>query len=431
MFFPNDDWYSPHPLNYKGFKGSIIQNASSVEHTKPNLLKKGKLLTSRFKFVHKTFGKPRCICIEQLEMQWLQQALRGALYDLIETHPLTKGFVSFTDQSINGLLALRASDPVPKLDYSSLPSYVSSYMQLATIDMSAASDRISRDLVISLFIDCPQLLKALLTLSTRIIELPKEVSPNRRYLFAKKFAPMGSALCFPVMGLIHFALVKSIISSVSPQHINDIPVWVYGDDIIVPCKYADAVFSLLPKFGMKLNESKSFVKSRFRESCGVNAYKGIDITPVRFKSIVHNPLSVNDVVTALQNEAVFFKKGYKATAAFIRSEITARPELMAKKLPIVGPESFILGWIREDQDAYVNMCQLSMFRRRWKSDLQRYHYKVRVVVDLLDDSPPIDDCEYYLRKQVMHTPFARKIDGSPLRLSIQWRWLPDSAFCRT
>lgn len=413
--FDYDEWFTSRPAYYRGQKAILIGH-SPDGHIGPKLKIEG-LLTSRFKFVHKTFGKPRCICIEQLEMQWLQQGLRRALYDVIETHPLTKGYVSFTDQSINGLMALLSSC------HNGLHSF-------ATIDMSAASDRIARKLVEYLFAGAPKLLKALMCLSTRVIELPEDIPYEKRFIFAKKFAPMGSALCFPVMGLIHFALIKSILTDYTPQHINDIKVWVYGDDIIIDKIHAQRVFEVLPRFGMKLNEGKSFVNSLFRESCGVHAYNGVEITPVRFKTILHRPLSVNDVVSALDIESKFYKNGFRCTADFIRSELFTFKEIRAKALPFVGRKSPVLGFVRDDDEVARMDGYFNQFKSRGMVGLQRMHYKTRVIVDKLDLSPPICDEDYYLRNQVEHPqPFeTRMIKELSSGLSVHWKWLPDSAF---
>lgn len=417
--FNISEWFTCHPRYYWDGVGVYLPMHADGEHMHTDL-KRSELLTSRFKFVHKTFGKPRCICIEELETQWLQQALRRALYERIESHPLTKGFVSFTDQSINGLLALQASCHVsPSLN------------RLATIDMSAASDRISRDLVEYLFQDNHELLKALMALSTRVIELPKDIPYKKRFIFAKKFAPMGSALCFPVMGLVHFALIKALLSIHSSQHVNDIPVWVYGDDIILSANTSHIVFEGLPKFGMKLNKGKSFVKSLFRESCGVHAYNGNVITPVRFKSILRKPLSVNDTVSALENESALHKAGFLRTAEFIRSELCSFKEVRASRMPFVGRKSPVLGFIRDDIEVAANVEYFTTMKARCMVGLQRMHYKTRVIVGLkTDDGPPICDEEYYLRKQVERLlPFeARTIKELPKGLTIRWVWLPDSCF---
>lgn len=411
--FPPLEWHTCENLSYRGHKGKLI----GQDELPTCIIKTLGTVTSRFKFVFKTVGKARGICIEELEMQWLQQALRRMLYAFTEKHDLTKDYVSFTRQNINALLALESS--AKRLD-------------LATIDMSEASDRISIELVERVFNKCPKLLKALVTLSSRIIELPEEYDA-KNLLFINKFAPMGSALCFPVMGLVHFVLIKSILAEVMPLHINDIPVYVYGDDIIVSSAYVETVYSTLPAFGMKLNEGKSFYKSAFRESCGMNAYNGIDITPVRLKSVVHTYPSAVDVVSALKYESAFHKKGYAMTAAFIRSQLHACPDVKAKAFPYVGPESPVLGWIRESKGDASSFKSYQHLKRRWVVEYQRYEYRSRVIVDLLDDvSPFMVAGDGYLRALTQKPlPFSgNKIEELPLTQNVKWAWLPDSAFCR-
>lgn len=407
--FGYSEWYNPPLYPPRGKRPWDLRVGSA----RSSALPERNLLTSRFKFVHKTFGKARGICIEELEMQWLQQGVRRALYDRIEQHPLTKGFVSFTDQSINGLKALQASE---KLD-------------MCTIDMSSASDRISRKLVEYLFQDNPELLKALLDLSTRYVQLPEELATNRKFFHMRKYAPMGSALCFPVMGLVHFALIKAILSNTAPQHINDIPVFVYGDDILVETQYTEEVMKVLPLFGMKINEEKSFYKSLFRESCGVHAYNGVDITPVRFKEIVRNHSSVNDLVGLLKQEAELYKRGFLSTAKLIRLEFLKVPHIKAHKFPYVGPKSAILGWIRGKFDASYALARQGV-PRRWDSQLQCFHYKLRTVVDIFDNKPPeMSEKEFYLRKLVENPePWqTRKMNGVSKGLTVRWKWHADSA----
>lgn len=415
-----DEWFSSTPLTYKGSKATLIESHVTESGLQTDgAIEKMSLLTSRFKFVHKTYGKPRCICIEEYETQWLQQSLRRALYSRVESSPHAVG-INFTDQSLNGLLARLGSRRLVDHNY-------------CTIDMSEGSDRIFRSIVEYLFADNKELLKALMCLSTRVIELPKDVPYHRKYLFAKKFAPMGSAICFPVMALVHYALIKAIISSIpNTPHMCDIPTYVYGDDIIVESKYAEAVYEGLPRFGMKINRNKSFYKSAFRESCGVHAYNGHVITPTRFKSIVSMPLSVNKVVTALEDEGALFKKGFKVTAELIRSDLHKFKDVRASALPVVGPKSAVLGYIREDKVA-ADFKSHHFLKRRWSARYQSYLYKARVIHQILngDDMPPLTDNEYYLRWMVLKTQAfkARTIEEQPKDdLTVRWVWVPGSAF---
>jgi hypothetical protein len=367
--------------------------------------------TSRLKFVPKTFSKARGICIEQLETQYLQQGIKNALYYRIEHHPLTKGRVNFTDQSINGRLAL----------------YASSNRKLATIDMSSASDRISRKLVKYLFSGNEPMLDALLALSTETIELPDTISFITDFPCAK-FAPMGSALCFPVMALVHFALIKAILVLSTTSRDNLSHLYIYGDDIIVPTECVQAVYDWLPMFGMKLNTGKSFHRSLFRESCGVHAYNGVDITPVRFKSVVKDPPRYNELISALKNEQALFYKGFKETARLIRQQIYKVSGFRASQFPVVSPKSPILGWIREDGDApRTRYSQVP--RRRWNADTHQLEFRVRVMTPKLDDLPPLGESEGYLRKLVTRVrEDAKDVGGSCDELRIRHRWLPESAF---
>jgi hypothetical protein len=59
---------------------------------------------------------------------------------------------------------------------------------------------------------------------------------------------------------------------------------VYGDDIAVDTRTTDDVIAILERLGFTVNVSKSFTGSQsFRESCGVFAFEGHDVTPLLFR----------------------------------------------------------------------------------------------------------------------------------------------------
>jgi hypothetical protein len=63
---------------------------------------------------------------------------------------------------------------------------------------------------------------------------------------------------------------------------------VFGDDIICDSKATRHVISILQRLGFLVNENKSFIGTQsFRESCGVYAYEGQDVTPVQFRLPYH------------------------------------------------------------------------------------------------------------------------------------------------
>lgn len=315
--------------------------------------------TSRLKFVPKYANKPRGICIEENETQYLQQGVKNLLYKLLESHPMTKGRINFKSQVINQDLALKSSKD----------------KSLCTIDMSEASDRIPRDLVFRLFRDT-KLLDMLDALSTRIITFPKEVRAGK--LLVQKFAPMGSAICFPIMAVVHFALCKAIVATSGMMNARKASkrIYVYGDDILLPTEFTELIFNKLPKFGMKINSDKSYYKSSFRESCGVHAYKGKDITPVYNNytlNVNHEPQDSTRLLSSLAKEAAYFKMGYFHTALVVRRHITK----LYGQLPFGEFSSRLLCFKR----SWGHLVYQKLFtRRRYNKNLQRHEYKFRVVV---------------------------------------------------
>lgn len=212
---------------------------------------------------------PRLISSEPLDFQWIQQGLGTAIVRHVERHPLTRDNVRFTDQNPNRIAALQGS-------------ITGGY---ATLDLKEASDRVSIGLVRLLFPE-PLLgrLKACRSLST--------VLPDGNIMVLNKFAPMGSALCFPILALTVWAILSSGCWDAYPGKGNKdfrkstlSSIYVYGDDVIVPTAYAAHAIELLEAFGLLVNRAKSCISGFFRESCGMDAFKGVDVTPVRLRTV--------------------------------------------------------------------------------------------------------------------------------------------------
>jgi hypothetical protein len=346
--FPYPLWFYTNAMDFKSDVGKYFA------------LARAKYPKSRLKFIHKYVGKPRGICIEENETQWCQQAVKGLMYRHIERHPMTKGHINFADQKINQQLALSSSGD----------------QTMSTIDMSEASDRIWRCLVFALYRDT-KLLPYLDAVSTRLISFPEEVRAGE--MLVQKFAPMGSAVCFPVMATVHWALVKAIIQLCMPGDTRKLSqhVYVYGDDIIVPTETVKYIFEYLPRFGMKLNKEKSFANSYFRESCGMHAYKGHDVTPVYNNYTLTNKSKLDStcLLSSIAKEALYFEKGFNATAAVIRRRIRD----VYGPIPFGGPTSKLLCFKR---NSFTDRCitHYGYPRVRYNADLQTYEMRVRCVV---------------------------------------------------
>lgn len=243
---------------------------------------------ARTKYVPKDISKSRSICMEPNSFMYYQQEVLRWMVAAMDGGKISK-FVNLRDQSINQYGARHGSK----------------YHSLDTIDLSSASDSVHVELVKRVF---PRdWLYYMLASRTSRVSLP-----NGSEVRVNKFAPMGSAVCFPTQCILFTAIclyayhqhtsgcTTGIVSREDAQRViaasntrftshsafgNALegPV-VYGDDILCDCRVTERVIFLLSKFGFDVNVGKSFTASQsFRESCGVYCYEGSDLTPVLFR----------------------------------------------------------------------------------------------------------------------------------------------------
>jgi len=276
--------------------------------------------------VPKTLKTPRIIAIEPVCMQYTQQAISRTLTKAIEQSTIAGGHINFTDQTINRRLAMTSSAD-------------GTY---ATIDMSAASDRVPYSLAIRLFDSNPDFQSAVDATRTKKAQLP-----DGTVLVLSKFASMGSALCFPVESM-HFytvcvgALLEKYKLPVTFKNCLAVSrnVFVYGDDILVPAQDAEIVIEHLHKSMCKVNASKSFWTGKFRESCGADAYDGVLVTPTYVrKTRPDNFSDASSLTSWVATSNLFYKKGYWKTASHMISVC----ESILGALPVVGPDCAGLG----------------------------------------------------------------------------------------
>lgn len=143
---------------------------------------------------------------------------------------------------------------------------------IATIDLSSASDTLSRGLVDYLFTplseECSNLRqwrKVLFDLRCAFTSMP-----GAKRLLNAKFSSMGNGFTFELETLIFWALAQATCEFYGIGQVQA----VYGDDIIVDVSAFDRVRETLTSAGFLLNQRKSFADSYFRESCGMNAWNG-------------------------------------------------------------------------------------------------------------------------------------------------------------
>lgn len=169
--------------------------------------------------------------------------------------------------------------------------------EYATIDLSMASDTVSRALVEHLL---PQPWSHLLRrLRTGRVNYkgPLDGNGSRRLssdgsIVLEKFSSMGNAFTFELESLIFYSLAWACKRALGLHG----SVRVYGDDIIVPTGAYPLLKEVLELYGFVLNKDKSFAQGKFRESCGADYFFGVDIRPfyvrenltVRSLFVMHN-----------------------------------------------------------------------------------------------------------------------------------------------
>lgn len=220
-----------------------------------------RLWSSRLEFVPKASDSMRSICMEPTALMYAEEGLRVQIEKLIRTNRLTKSNIFINDRTVNQSRAREAS-------------LSNNY---ATVDLSSASDLVSLQLIEMITRSChPDWRHLLLTCRSTDVLLP-----NGSIHHLQKYAPMGSALCFPIETLT-FASVCYATERISASYYNHYEVHdyvVFGDDIIVNSSLVPLLYLNLKYLGFKVNKDKSFTDGCFRESCGGDFYLGYNVTP--------------------------------------------------------------------------------------------------------------------------------------------------------
>lgn len=220
--------------------------------------------------VPKTLKGPRLITVEPAFHQFLQQGLMKWLR--VNMHPVLRASIDFNSQEPSREGALRAS-----MDGLS-----------ATVDLSSASDRLSCWSV-ERAIHNHGLLEALNATRTASVVLRRPRGDLE--LTLKKFAGMGSAVTFPVQSIVYcMVCISSVLYArgLAPtlRNIRDAGrhIRVFGDDILIPTEAVQTLASALDVLQLRVNAGKTHVSGKFRESCGMDAFDGIQVNPVYLAS---------------------------------------------------------------------------------------------------------------------------------------------------
>jgi len=338
---------------------------------------------SRLIVIPKTILKDRTISAEPATLMFYQKGVQRTLYDYICSHAYLRRRIPLRDQTRNGRLALLASASAYKWN-GPWDEHTCS-----TIDLSSASDRLSWTVVRSLFRGTP-LLRHLWATRCREVLLP-----DGRVLPLAKFATMGSALCFPIQSIVYAACCEEAARSES----RAFTTWsVFGDDIICHAAIHDRVVDTLTRLGLKVNPSKTFSGTHpFRESCGVEAYDGEDVTPVTLTGLDR---SSEGILAALDKarELNSLSKHFASMTLYQWVYDNLPPKL--RPFLDVGPDSH-----------YAFPFQLFEGKRRWSKRYQRSQRPL-ITAHVREQSVPTDELRLYhhllLHRQRVRVPWAER-----------------------
>jgi hypothetical protein len=338
-------WSSDHERRRETAKPFEESRISTMGDDSPEIIDGRSGRISRLVSVEKNSSARRTITVEPVLAQFVQQGLNNMLRDGITKCPILSRCLDLTDQSKNQKLAIDGSRT----------------QEWATLDLSSASDLLSSKLVSLMFDSKPSLLRALMSSRCTHVEDGNEIYPLHKY------AGMGNATTFPVQSIVFAILsISAILDCLgkSPKYGNvkraASCIRVYGDDIIVKTEYVRHVMEWITAFSLRVNVKKSFFTGHFRESCGVDAYRGVDLTPVYVRS---NPSDIskkkpNTVASSVALSNNLFLRGYYGAAELLQMEVEKR---VGTRLPLTRQSSGVLGWHTRLDASSVT---------KWNSDLQ-------------------------------------------------------------
>jgi hypothetical protein len=358
--------------------------------------------SSRLVAVPKTYSGPRLIAAEPSEHQWCQQNCWDYFSSRTRRSWL-RGFVAFRDQTLNQRLCTKASETG----------------SLATVDLSAASDRVTCHVAGQFFRGNPGLLRALRASRTRRVrqQLTRKAS---ELVELRKFSTMGNANTFPVESLVFLGIALAAVATVrgferlSSRKLESLlgEVAVFGDDIVIPSDSRELFVRALEVLYFKVNDAKSFWTGKFRESCGVDSYNGVNVTPVYWRRPYDGgPESLASVVECRNN---FYQKFLLNTAAYLASTLP-------KDIPMVAMSSGVFGMktrFRPDN---------SGLPRRYCQHLQRVEVKAQTMISSQSRTPTNDDTallQYFTEEPSPDNIWVHGVPQRPVT-RVRRRWVPE------
>ncbi len=369
-----------------------LANLSFWDHVSPEF--DSKESPSKLIGVPKDFKGPRLIASEPISSQYIQQGFLSLLRENVKRSPL-RYTIDFLSQAPSRELALKAS---ASRDFS-------------TIDLSSASDRLSCAVVECFFRRNYRFMEMLNSARTHTL-----MYADGDVVQMKKFAAQGAAFTFPIQSIIYAICCAGVIYADKPQsRWSDIfkVVRVFGDDMIVPTAYFDRIVRVLESIGLKVNREKSFSKGFFRESCGMDAYMGVEVTSTSILELfnIRSPASTVSVLECSNN---LYLGGYIRASKRLLETI---PWKIRKNIPWVGRRSTVDGALGSGRNHLPT---------RWNKTL--FHEEVKILVIENKVSMTAVDGHFRLFQWFQEKPLPDTVwksgHAKSVKASYRLRWVP-------
>lgn len=194
--------------------------------------------------VEKSYKAYRIIAENDSTRQFFEQALRKRMWDAMCRNGVSAE-VNLKDQDNNAV---------------ALPIFGE---DVATIDLTSASDRVPWSIVAEVFPE--EVVTIMKKLRSWYLRVGK-----REYMAYMAFTS-GSALCFITESLFFWSITQVAKEMYTTfVETNDLITYVYGDDIIVSTPIYDTTVEILTLLNAEVNLDKSYASGHFRESCGAD-----------------------------------------------------------------------------------------------------------------------------------------------------------------
>jgi hypothetical protein len=168
-------------------------------------------------------------------------------------------------------------------DQNKMSTFIISSLQkdryMMSIDLSEATDRLSRDLQIKLLISMGVPSSYFSFFNLPFFYQSKTYGKEGKRLsegYYKNGQPMGLYLSFPMFELAHYVILRFATATAKSADFC-----ICGDDVVIACDEGDASYiykryvNLIERFGGEISSSKTLLSSRFAEGVGAIFVKGI------------------------------------------------------------------------------------------------------------------------------------------------------------